>query len=77
MKKLLWIVNPHAGRGALSGKVIPCINVFQQAGYDVTVYVTQGAQDATRVVRERALAAIAAADGLSAARKTGRKRYGE
>ena len=56
MKKLLWIVNPHAGRGALSGKVIPCINVFQQAGYDVTVYVTQGAQDATRVVRERALA---------------------
>ena len=55
MKKMLWIVNPHAGRGALSGKVIGCVNVFQQAGYDVTVYVTQGAQDATRIVRERAL----------------------
>lgn len=54
MKKLLWIVNPHAGRGALSGKVIPCVAAFQQAGYDVTVYVTQGAQDATRVVRGRA-----------------------
>ena len=36
MKKMLWIVNPHAGRGALSGKVIGCVNVFQQAGYDVT-----------------------------------------
>ena len=55
MKKMLWIVNPHAGRGALSGKVIGCVNVFQQAGYDVTVYVTQGAQDAARIVRERAL----------------------
>ena len=55
MKKMLWIVNPHTGRGALSGKVIGCVNVFQQAGYDVTVYVTQGAQDATRIVRERAL----------------------
>lgn len=54
MKKLLWIVNPHAGRGAMSGKVIGCVTAFQQAGYDVTVYVTQGAQDATRVARERA-----------------------
>ena len=56
MKKLLWIVNPHAGRGAISSKAIACINVFQQAGYDVTVYVTQGARDATRVVRRRAIA---------------------
>lgn len=54
MKKLLWIVNPHAGRGAMSGKIIGCVNVFQQAGYEVTLYVTQGAQDATRMVRERA-----------------------
>lgn len=54
MKKLLWIVNPHAGRGAMRGKVIDCVNAFQQAGFDVTIYITQGAQDATRVVHERA-----------------------
>lgn len=54
MKKLLWIVNPHAGRGAMSGKIIGCVTAFQQAGFDVTLYVTQGAQDATRVARERA-----------------------
>lgn len=54
MKKMLWIVNPHAGRGAMSGKIIGCVNAFQQAGYEVTLYVTQGAQDATRMVRERA-----------------------
>lgn len=54
MKKMLWIVNPHAGRGAMSGKIISCVNAFQQADYEVTLYVTQGAQDATRKVRERA-----------------------
>ena len=54
MKKLLLIINPHAGRGAMSGKIIPCVSTMQQAGYDVTIYITQGAQDATRVVRERA-----------------------
>lgn len=54
MKKLLLIINSHAGRGAMSGKIIPCVSTMQQAGYDVTVYITQGAQDATHVVRERA-----------------------
>ena len=54
MNKLLWVVNPHAGRGAIAGKAVDCAAVFQQAGYDVTLYVTQGVKDATRVVRERA-----------------------
>lgn len=54
MKKLLWIVNPHAGRGALSGKVLGCVSAFQRAGYDVTIYATQNALDATRVAGERA-----------------------
>ena len=54
MKKLLWIVNPHAGKGAMSGKIIGCVAEFQKAGYDVTIYITQGAQDATRVAQERA-----------------------
>ena len=38
----------------MSGKIIPCVSTMQQAGYDVTIYITQGAQDATHVVRERA-----------------------
>lgn len=54
MKKLLWIVNPHAGRGALSGKVLLCIDVFQKAGYEVTLHTTTGAQDATRIAQEQA-----------------------
>lgn len=54
MKKLLWIVNPHAGRGAVAGKVVDCVSIFQKAGYDVTLYATQGARDAARVACERA-----------------------
>ncbi len=54
MKKMLWIVNPKAGRGAMSGKVIDCIGAFQQAGFEVTVHVTESAHDATRVVYARA-----------------------
>ena len=44
MKKMLWIVNPHAGRGAMRGKLIDCILTFQEAGFDVTLHVTEGAR---------------------------------
>lgn len=56
MRKLLWIVNPHAGRGAAPAKLLDCLTVFQKAGFDVSIYATQGAADATRVTRERAAA---------------------
>lgn len=52
MKKLLWIINPLAGRGAIAGKVVDCVSIFQKAGYTVTLYATQGVQDATRVLQQ-------------------------
>ena len=55
LKKLLWIVNPHAGRGAMRGKLIDCILAFQQAGFDVTLHVTEGPEDATRVAGQGSL----------------------
>ena len=54
MKKMLWIVNPHAGRGAMRGKLIDCILAFQKAGFDVTLHITEGPEDATRVAQARA-----------------------
>ncbi len=54
MKKLLWILNPISGRGAIAGKAIECVNIFQNAGYQVTLYVTQGAQDAVSIARDQA-----------------------
>ncbi len=54
MKKLLWILNPISGRGMVAGKAVECVNVFQNAGYQVTLYVTQGAQDAVSATKEQA-----------------------
>lgn len=52
--RLLFVINPHAGKGAIREDALACIDCFIQAGYDVTVHITQGTQDATRIVRERA-----------------------
>lgn len=54
MRKLLWIVNPAAGRGEIVSRALDCIDVFQKAGYDVTVHLTQSAGDGCRVAQERA-----------------------
>lgn len=53
-QKLLFIINPNAGKGEIRETALDCIDLFVKAGYDVTVYTTQAQQDATRFVRERA-----------------------
>ncbi len=53
-RKLLFVINPSAGKGAIREKALDCIDLFVQAGFDVTVYTTQKPQDATRIVRARA-----------------------
>lgn len=52
MKKLLFVYNPHAGKGLLKPKVSDIIDIFVKAGYDVTAYPTQAYQDAYRKVTE-------------------------
>lgn len=54
--KLLWIVNPYAGKAAMRQHALACIDCFVRAGWDVTVYTTQQPKDARRVARERAKA---------------------
>lgn len=54
MKKLLFIYNIHAGKGLLKTKLSAVLDAFVQAGWDVTVHPTQGAQDATNIAMERA-----------------------
>lgn len=48
MERLLFIYNPHAGRGAVRPKLAGILNAFTKAGQLVTVYPTQGKGDATR-----------------------------
>ena len=52
MKKMLFIVNPKAGRTTLKNCLIDVIDVFCKKEYEVRIYLTQGVGDAARVVKE-------------------------
>lgn len=52
MEKLLFIYNPHAGRGQVRGKLAGVLNAFTRAGCLCTAYPTQGPGDAARCARE-------------------------
>lgn len=52
MKKLLFIFNPHAGKGAVRGHLTGILDAFTKAGYLTTAYPTQGKADATRMAAE-------------------------
>lgn len=54
MKKILLIVNPLSGKKRANRALTDIVEIFNRSGYDVTVYVTGGRFDATRVTRERA-----------------------
>lgn len=51
-KKLLLIVNPHAGRGAIKSHALDIIDVFVRAGYQVICCTTQRSGDPTEIIRE-------------------------
>ncbi len=51
-KKMLFIFNPHAGKGTIGPKLLSLIDDFTKHGYDVTAYPTQAREDALRKVRE-------------------------
>lgn len=52
MKRLLFIFNPQAGKGAIRGHLPAILDVFTKNGWLVTAYPTQGKADATRVAIE-------------------------
>lgn len=54
MKKLLLIVNPLSGKKRVNRALTDVVEIFNRGDYDVTVYVTGGRFDATRVAQERA-----------------------
>lgn len=51
-KKMLFIFNPHAGKGGIGSKLLQLLNYFTVQGYDVTAYPTQAAEDALKKTRE-------------------------
>ena len=51
MKKMLFILNPCAGMKKASRGLSDILAVFNRAGYDVSVYITEGPGDGTRAVK--------------------------
>ena len=54
MRKLLFLVNPNAGQRRVNKFLTDIIGVFNEGGYEVTVFLTTRPGDGTRIVRDRA-----------------------
>ena len=40
-KKLLFIFNPHSGKGLIKNKLLEIVDIMVKADYEVTIYPTQ------------------------------------
>ena len=54
MKKMLFVMNPYAGQKKASKFLPEIITIFNRAGYEVVIHMTEGQGDAIRVVEQRA-----------------------
>lgn len=50
MKKMLFIINPKAGRTTVKSALFEMIDIFSNAGFQVEVYTTKGPGDAEKYV---------------------------
>lgn len=55
MKRMLFVYNPMAGKEQIRNKLSDIIQVFCRAGFEITIFATQGREDATRVVAEKGM----------------------
>ena len=50
-KKLLFVVNPHAGKAAIKAHLLPIVDNFVAAGYWVNIHTSQRSGDITEYVK--------------------------
>ncbi|MBO5259630.1 MAG: YegS/Rv2252/BmrU family lipid kinase [Agathobacter sp.] len=53
-RKLLFVFNPHAGKGLIKNHLLDIVDIFTKADYEVTIYPTQCRGDATKKVESEA-----------------------
>lgn len=51
-QKILFVVNPHSGKGQIKNHILQIIDLMIKADFEVTVYTTQEPEDAARKVSE-------------------------
>ena len=54
MKKLLFVFNPFSGKALIKNYLFEIVDTMVKAGYDVTIYPTQSANDARKKVESEA-----------------------
>nr|MCR5271551.1 YegS/Rv2252/BmrU family lipid kinase [Lachnospiraceae bacterium] len=54
MKKLLFVYNPHAGKGQIKGYLADILDVMAKAEYEIRIYPTQAQGDAKNIVENEA-----------------------
>lgn len=68
MKNLLFVYNPHSGKGKIGKSLSDIVCIFTNAGYSVTVHPTSAARDGEDFIKENAgnfsLVAVAGGDGM-------------
>lgn len=63
-KRMLLVINPRSGREKIRNKLLEILDIFEKAGYEMTVHITQGPLDARdRVIREGAEADLVVCSG--------------
>ena len=55
MKKALFVVNPHSGKGAIRGKLLDIFDILTRNDYFTSVHITQYAGDGYSTVKNRAM----------------------
>ncbi len=53
-KKMLFVLNPLSGKGAIKNHLLSIIDIFTKDGWDISVRVTQDKKDAFEYVRDTA-----------------------
>lgn len=53
-RKLLFIFNPHAGKGLIKNHLVNIVDCMVKAGYEVTIYTTQAQGDAVGKIENEA-----------------------
>ncbi|MCR5468266.1 MAG: diacylglycerol kinase family lipid kinase [Lachnospiraceae bacterium] len=54
MKKLLFVFNPHAGKGQISGCLVEILNEMVKGAYEITIHPTQAKDEARWLVEKQA-----------------------
>lgn len=53
MKKMLFVFNPHSGKGQIGSHLLEICDIFSKDGYEVTVYPTQAKLDGYKRILQR------------------------